>query len=83
MPGWDYDWSHHWGYGWVGGLIMLATMILFWGGVITVAVLLIQRWGTHRPEQSGARRILDERFARGEIDRDEYEQHIRTLRIGH
>jgi putative membrane protein len=83
MPGWDYDMNHGWGYGWVGGLFMLITMILFWGGLITVAVILVRRFGPHAaPHQDSAHRILDERFARGEIDRDEYESRRQALRGG-
>jgi putative membrane protein len=82
MPGWDYNWDHHWGYGWVGALVMIITMIVFWGGLITVAVLLLRRLGHHGSAQDGAQRILDERFARGEIDKDEYEARSRALHTG-
>lgn len=82
MPGWDYNWDHHWGYGWFGAMFMIVMMILFWGGLTTVAVLLIRRLGHHGTGQDGARRILDERFARGEIDKDEYEQRNHALRAG-
>lgn len=75
MPGWGY-WV---GYGWVGGLFTVALMILFWGGLITAAVLVIRR---HRAEPDSAHRILDERFARGEIDQAEYEKVLETLRSG-
>ncbi|WP_224760486.1 hypothetical protein [Salinibacterium sp. ZJ450] len=30
-------------------------------------------------ERSPARRILDERFARGELDADQYREHLRVL----
>jgi len=62
-------------------------MILFWGGIILVVVLLAGSLartyggggGGGRSEKS-AREILDERFARGEIDREEYEEKKRSLR---
>jgi putative membrane protein len=57
-------------------------MVLFWG-LIIVAVVLIARafYGTHeRGSQKSAREILDERYARGEIGRDEYEEQRRTLK---
>ncbi len=83
MPGWDYDWSHHGGTGWLGALLMTITMIVFWGGLITVAVILVRRLGQKGTDHGGgARRILDERFARGEIDHDEYERHLQALRAG-
>jgi putative membrane protein len=53
-------------------------MLPFWAGLILLVV-----WGVRavsgdgrgggRPDRSNALRILEERFARGEIDRDEFE----------
>lgn len=83
MPGWDYHWDGGWGYGWVGALLMIITMLVFWGGLITVIVLLIRRFGHQGHTQNGAQRILDERFARGEIDKDEYDQRSQALGAGH
>lgn len=82
MPGWDYHWGDGWGYGWVGSLLMIITMLVLWGGLITVIVLLIRRLGHHGPDHNDAQRILDERFARGEIDKDEYGQRSQALRSG-
>lgn len=83
MPGWDYNWGAHGGTGWFGALLMIITMILFWGGLITVAVLLLRRADRQDTDRDGARRILDERFARGDIDEDEYERRLRALRAAH
>jgi putative membrane protein len=77
-----HGWGYNWGYGWLGALMMIISMIVFWGGLITIAVLLLRRLGHRDPGQDGARHILDERFARGEIDRDEYEARIQALRAG-
>jgi putative membrane protein len=72
-------WMDHWG-GWgmgFGGL----TMLLFWAILIVVLVLAV-RWFV---EQSGngraksALEILRERYARGEIQKEEYEQKRRDL----
>ena len=70
------------GYGWMGfGWIV---MILFWVLVIVGAIALV-RWFGMRDRGSGdtSRRtpleILQERYARGEIERDEYEQKRRDL----
>ena len=82
MPGWDY-WGNHGGTGWFGALLMIITMLLFWGGLITVAVLLLRRAGRQEPDPDSARRILDERFARGDIDEDEYQRRLRALRAAH
>lgn len=58
-----------WGYGGFGFL----WMALFWVGVILLVV-----WAVRRPDESGSLRqgraleILEERYARGELDADEF-----------
>ncbi|MEU7788863.1 SHOCT domain-containing protein [Amycolatopsis sp. NPDC049159] len=60
--------------GWVGGLGMLLLMVVILAAVVVVAVVLTRR-GPQSPDPADtARRILDERFARGEIDQEEYER---------
>ncbi|GAC1510334.1 MAG: SHOCT domain-containing protein [Pseudarthrobacter sp.] len=73
MDGW---YGNGWGIGaWVA---MALLMLIFWGGVVTVVVLLVRRprWGERpaapRPPHQEAERILSERFARGEIDEQEF-----------
>lgn len=53
----------------VGGLIWLLLI-----GLAVVGVVAIMRGfsGGRTGESSGALKVLDERYARGEIDRDEY-----------
>jgi putative membrane protein len=70
------------GYGgWWMGLMML----LFWGGLIALIVWVIQTTQSHRAAGgsvntgSRAMHILEERFARGEIDQEEFDQRKRTL----
>ncbi|ANK82033.1 MAG: hypothetical protein TEF_15475 [Rhizobiales bacterium NRL2] len=66
-----------------GGIMM----VLFWGGVIALIILLVRWLGSSHGQsftggngqRSSARHILDERFARGEIDREEYEERRRAL----
>ena len=55
-------------------------MILFWGGIIALAVVIIRglsgSTGSRRAVQTrhaSALDILEERFARGEIDKEELE----------
>ena len=50
-------------------------MLLFWGLILILLVLLIKGFSSGTGERSGktALEILDERFARGEIDPGEYE----------
>lgn len=70
--------GHMWesGYGMFGGLMM----VLFWGIVIALIVMAVRRYrtGTGKPDQDPAK-ILKERFARGEIDEDEYRKRLATL----
>jgi putative membrane protein len=71
-------WDNGWGAGqWVAMSLM---MVLFWGLIIFAVVALVRstRSEGHSssapPRAHAARRILDERFARGEIDAEEYVQ---------
>jgi putative membrane protein len=74
-----YDWWNgggwHMGFGW---LFMLLPLLL----VVAVFVALSGKLGGNSERgttSKGAREILDERFARGEIDRDEYEMRRKAL----
>lgn len=78
-------WGHGWGWG-AGHLVFGGLMmVLFWGGIILVIVLAV-RWlggGSARsdvpPPRKTALDILQERFARGEIDKEEFEERRRLL----
>jgi putative membrane protein len=64
-------WHDGWGAG--NWLLMSFMILVFWALVIAGIVWVVR--GRNSPQQHGlnpARRILDERFARGEIDQDEY-----------
>ena len=60
-------------------------MILVWGLIILLIVWVVRLFAAGKGEtengrtEQSARQILDERFARGEVDREEYEQRKRTL----
>jgi len=65
-----------WGYA-----LMTVSTVVFWGLVITGSVLLIRR--TTRQDESPREtpeRMLAERFARGEIDPEEYQLRLDILR---
>jgi putative membrane protein len=76
-----------WGYG-----LGIITMVLFWS-LLIVAIIAAIRYMS-RGHRSGspteppasqppsAEQLLAERFARGEIDADEYRQRLETLREG-
>ena len=80
-PGYGYGGMM--GYGWHGWLFGPLMMVL-WIAVIAGIVVLVVRWlGGGRPQQAGsgssARAILDERFARGEIEEAEYRARRQAL----
>jgi putative membrane protein len=81
MMGW-YDG----GPGWGGWLVMTLLILSFWALVIFGGLAVyrsMRRGDTSRPAGPGdAERLLDERFARGEIDVDEYRQRRELLRSG-
>jgi len=68
------------GFGWgMFGIFGLLWMLLFFVGLVLLIVWLVRQF-SQDGERSGSRgsggrsaiRILEERYARGEIDRDEY-----------
>jgi putative membrane protein len=72
--------------GW-GFALMSVSTALFWVLVIAGTVLLVRYLGDHRPQAPDrsprpvdAEQILAERFARGEIDDDEYRRRLEVLR---
>ncbi len=79
---WDWHWGMHpmvWVWG-AGGVVMLLMMLAFWGLVIAGVVMGI-RWlasggGGRRDE---ALEILRQRYARGEITREEFEARRQDL----
>ena len=76
-----------WGFG-----LMTFSFIVFWALVIVAIVLLVRHFGrTGQPPgtfppagpstpTSTAEQLLAERFARGDIDEEEYQRRLRTLR---
>jgi putative membrane protein len=68
---------HEWmGWGW-GGMFLGPLFMIFWIAVLVAVVVLVLRWLGVRSLGTGSsprtsREILDERYARGEIEREEY-----------
>ena len=78
MMGWYNDGS----WGWGSWLVMMLVMVAFWGLVI-FAIVALFRGGSAKSDRTPDRdplRVLDERFARGEIDEDEYRARAEVLR---
>jgi putative membrane protein len=71
-----------WGMGWFGGIFMIIFWILILVGLVFVIRWLIQATGKKENSvQSGSRamEILKERYARGEIDKSQFEAMKRDL----
>ena len=81
-----------WGYGWGWGswLGMGVVMILFWALVIAAIVALVgylrgsrdDSRSTSTGDRERPEELLAERFARGEIDEQEYQRRRELLRGG-
>lgn len=78
-------WGHMDGFGWGGGWGGMGFgMILFWGLLVVAIALLLRAFigsgaATERSPEKPALELLKERYARGEIDREEFEQKKRDL----
>jgi len=88
---WGYGMDNNGGWWWI---VMALMMVVFWGGVIALAVAFVRRGNhsTHPAQQAmpptpsgvgtgrpSAKEILDERFARGEIEAEDCRQRVQTL----
>jgi putative membrane protein len=94
-PGVPSDWKQrltrrlvmmwwHDGMGWGGWIVMTLTMLAFWSLVVFGVVAIFRDDRENRrartPRDQDPSRILDERFARGDIDVDEYRLRQDALR---
>lgn len=82
----------HWdasGFGWVGWLVMSLLMLLFWALLIVGGIAVVRGMRKDEPpsremrRSDDAERLLDERFARGEIDEQDYLHRRELLHTGH
>jgi putative membrane protein len=71
------DWGWWMIFGWMW-------MIVFWGLIIWAVLVIVGRISAASHEEHAARalRILEERYARGEITREQFEQMRADLRSG-
>ena len=75
------------GFGMGFGILGLLFMLVFWGGLILLAVWLVRALFSSNSgrdlnaggKDQNARQILDQRYARGEIDREEFQNRKREL----
>ncbi|HEV8598974.1 MAG TPA: SHOCT domain-containing protein [Gemmatimonadales bacterium] len=68
-------WGYYDGWSW---LWMAAMMVLFWGGVIAVAVFAIRAFSAPKSNDLAVD-VLRRRFASGEITQDEFEKTRKAL----
>lgn len=79
---WHHGWEWGWGHMFFGSLMM----VFFWGLIIVLIVVAVRSFGrgsSHAAAPQASRGkaldILEERFARGEIDKEEFEERRRLL----
>lgn len=82
---WGNGYNMGWGWGWPVGLLLLI-------GIVLLVIWAVRAGAANRdgrrddsmadsrpPGPSAARQVLDERFAKGELDADEYRQRLTVL----
>ena len=84
LPRLGDDWAYgHMGYGmgWSGWFLGPVMMILFIALAVAAVVVTLRLLGVGGTSagRGNALQVLDERFARGEIDKAEYEERRRAL----
>ena len=88
IPSHPHYGGHMWGNGMRGGGIFGPLLMIFYIALLVAVLVIVVRWlsgtslGGHLPPsraESNALDILKERFARGEIDRDEFDERRRAL----
>ncbi|HCX32533.1 MAG TPA: electron transporter RnfE [Rhodocyclaceae bacterium] len=76
-------WGDH-GMGWGWGFLGMVPMLLWWA-LLILGIAVLVKWlmgsspGRSPPNENRALEILRERYARGEIGKDEFEQKKRDL----
>lgn len=74
MMMWSGDWS---GWGWIP---MLLSMLVFWGGLVGIVAFAIRALSkSQSPAPESPMDLLKERYARGEIDGDEFDERRQVL----
>lgn len=74
-----------WGMGWGGWSVLGMVNMLIWWVLVVLGIAVLLKWlfgGPPRRERTAENRALDilkERYARGEINKEEFEQKKRDL----
>lgn len=66
---WNYYTGHMFGWGIFGGFMM----IIFWGALIAFIIWAINGFQNTKEKEKSALDILKERYAKGEIGKEEFE----------
>ena len=77
-----WGWGGYGGYGGWGHWIGAAFMVVFWAAIIIGLVFLVRyfvRLGREHGQENSALEILKRRYARGEINKDEFEAKRKDL----
>ena len=78
-----WPWMMAWGHGM--GWLMMIPMFLFWGMIIAGFIVLLRMFSSKNIKETGiespetALDILKKRYARGEIDKEEFEEKKQVL----
>ncbi len=81
-PGMMGGWGSGWGMGWFGGIFMIIFWILILVALVFFIKWLVQSTGRSQTGPAAGNRaleILKERYARGEIDKSEFEEKKKVL----
>ena len=80
MMGWyDGDGGHMTGWGWTAMTIGSVLVLVLLGAIVVLLVRLGSRSADRPPERRSPEQLLGERFARGEIDEEEYRRRLDVL----
>jgi putative membrane protein len=84
VPDGPWHMMHDWGPWGPGGMVLGPLIMIVWLAVLVAIIVGLVRWlggrgGDGRRSTPTAREILDERYARGEIDREEYLKRKRDI----
>ena len=88
IPSHPHYGGHMWGNGMWGGAIFGPLLMIFYIALLVGVIVIVVRWLSgsslggrlpSSPAASSALDILKERFARGEIDKDEFDERRQAL----
>jgi putative membrane protein len=73
-------WGGNFGMGYGGGIFMILFWVVIILGVVYLAKILLDGGPAGEKKNESARELLEKRFARGEISREEFEDSLEVLK---